>query len=561
MSATLSIIDDPCSAEGAVGVLDLALPATATLVQPTLPPRKPGRKLSICLINPRFEPSYWGFDFALPLYPGDKRSTMISGSLSALAGLSGEHDVTLVDENVEEIDWPSLSGYDIVGVTGMIVQKERMRQILLKLREAKIFTVVGGPLMSVQEEFFEGLCDVSFVGEAETTWPRFLDEFSHDLKTEKRYEQTTPTDMTQVPRPRFDKLKVSRYASAALQYSRGCPFQCEFCDIIVIYGRKPRVKEPEQLIAELDDLRTAGFHSAFIVDDNFIGNKKKAKALLEQIVPWMEEHKYPLRLTTEASIDLADDQELLDLMYRANFRSVFIGIETPRMASLKETKKFQNVRGDSLDAKLSRIQAAGLDINAGFIVGFDSDDKAIFEDQYRFIQDNGITLAMVGMLQAIPRTPLYTRLQAEGRLVEEDPSCNFVPKQMTRDELRQGYWDLVTRLYSPEAYLERYFKVCESKEYLDRRAAICRKAGEGKSLPTLGYGLTLLWTLFWALFRDGSLWKVGAVYARYFFTQQVVSQRGIIGFAQFMNRCVTHWHFYKFTRETTSGRLRAYNTV
>ena len=563
MSAALSIIDDPCSAEGVLGVIDLASPATATatLVQPTLPPRRPGRKLSICLINPRFEPSYWGFDFALPLYPGDKRSTMISGSLSALAGLCGEHDVTLVDENVEEIDWPSLSGYDIVGVTGMIVQKERMRQILVRLREAKIFTAVGGPLMSVQEEFFKGLCDVSFVGEAETTWPRFLDDFSHNLKTDTRYEQTTPTDMTLVPRPRFDKLKVSRYASAALQYSRGCPFQCEFCDIIVIYGRKPRVKEPEQLIGELEDLRQAGFHSAFIVDDNFIGNKKKAKALLEQIVPWMEEHKYPLRLTTEASIDLADDQELLDLMYRANFRSVFIGIETPRMDSLKETKKFQNVRGDSLDAKLARIQAAGLDINAGFIVGFDSDDKAIFEDQYRFIQDNGITLAMVGMLQAIPRTPLYARLQAEGRLVEEDPSCNFVPKQMTREELRKGYWELVTRLYTPESYLERYFKVCESKEYLERRAAICRKAGEGKWLPTLSYGLALLWTLFWALFRDGSLRKVGSVYARFFFTQKVVSQRGIIGFAQFMNRCVTHWHFYKFTREATAGRLRAYNTV
>ena len=568
MSTALSIVEDPCCTEELVGVVDLVSPpsaapahSTATLVEPALPRRQPGRKLSICLINPKFEPSYWGFDFALPLYPGDKRSTMISGSLSALAGLCGEHDVTLIDENVEAIDWPSLSGYDIVGVTGMIVQKERMRQILLRLRELKIFTAVGGPLMSVQEEFFKELCDVSFVGEAETTWPRFLDDFSHDVATDTRYEQTTPTDMTQVPRPRFDKLKVGRYASAALQYSRGCPFQCEFCDIIVIYGRKPRVKEPEQLVAELDDLRRAGFHSAFIVDDNFIGNKKKAKALLEQIVPWMEEHKYPLRLTTEASIDLADDSELLDLMYRANFRSVFIGIETPRMASLKETKKFQNVRGDSLEEKLSRIQAAGLDINAGFIVGFDSDDKAIFEDQYRFIQDNGITLAMVGMLQAIPRTPLYTRLQAEGRLVEEDPSCNFVPKQMTRDELRNGYWDLVTRLYTPEAYLERYFKVCESKEYLERRAAICRKAGEGKSLPTLGYGLTLLWTLFWALTRDGSLRKVGAVYARFFFAKKILSQRGIIGFAQFMNRCVTHWHFYKFTREATAGRLRAYNTV
>jgi radical SAM superfamily enzyme YgiQ (UPF0313 family) len=328
----------------------------------------------------------------------------------------------------------------------------------------------------------------------------------------------------------------------------------------VIYGRQPRVKEPEQLVAELDDMRRAGFHSAFIVDDNFIGNKKKAKALLHQLIPWMEQHNYPLRLTTEASIDLADDPELMELMYRANFRSVFIGIETPRLASLKETGKLQNLRGDSLGAKLARIQNAGFDINAGFIVGFDSDDKAIFDEQFRFIQENGITLAMVGMLVAIPRTPLYERLAREGRLVEEDPNCNFVPKQMSREELRAGYWDLLQRLYAPEAYLDRYFKVYEFPEHLRRRAEICRKAGEGKLLPTLGYGLALLWFLFWALLRDGSLRSVGRVYLKYFFTRNLRVRRGIIGFAQFMNRCVAHWHFYKFTREAISGRLRTYNS-
>jgi len=536
---------------------EIALP----LLDAEIATRPAAKQLSICLINPRFEPSYWGFDFALPLYPGNKRSTMISGSLTAVAGMCGDHDVHLVDENVEEIDWDALRHYDIVGVTGMNVQKMRTRQILLKLQELKVFTVVGGPFVSVQEEFFDGLCDVLFVGEAETTWPQFLDDFSRGLATERRYEQAQPTDMLTVTRPRFDLLKVDRYASGALQYSRGCPFQCEFCDIIVIYGRKPRVKDPDQLVAELDDMRRAGFHSAFIVDDNFIGNKKKAKALLEKLIPWMEEHGYPLRLTTEASIDLADDAELLDMMYRANFRSVFIGIETPRLESLSETKKFQNLRGDSLGDKLARIQRAGLDINAGFIVGFDSDDKAIFEDQFRFIQENGITLAMVGMLQAIPKTPLYERLKKDGRLVEEDPSCNFVPQQMTREELRQGYWDLVKRLYTPEAYLERYFKVYESPEYLERRAEICRKAGEGKHLPTLGYGLALLWSLFWALVWDGSLFSVGKVYAKYFFTRNLKHRRDIVGFAQFMNRCVTHWHFYKFTRELTTGRLRAYNTL
>ena len=485
------------------------------------PTSRPKKTLSICLINPRFDPSYWGFEYALPLYPGDKRSTMISGSLSSVAGLCGDHNVYLLDENVEEIDWESLGKYDIVGVTGMNVQKVRIRQILLRLRELKIFTVVGGPFVSVKESFFDGLCDVKFVGEAETTWPQFLDDYSRGKPTENRYEQSRPTDMTKVPRPRYDHLKVDRYATGALQYSRGCPFECEFCDIIVIFGRKPRVKDPDQLVAELDDMRRAGFHSVFIVDDNFIGNKKKAKALLVKLIPWMEQHNYPLRLTTEASIDLANDPELLDLMYRANFRSVFIGIETPRLESLNETKKFQNVRGDTLEAKLARIRNAGLDVNAGFIVGFDNDDKEIFEDQFRFIQENGITLAMVGMLQAIPRTPLYERLQREGRLVEEDPNCNFIPKQMTREELRQGYWELVKRLYTPEAFFDRYFKVYESPEYLQRRAEICRKAGEGKRLPTLGYGLALLWSLFWALWRDGSLTSVGKVYLKYFFTRNI----------------------------------------
>jgi radical SAM superfamily enzyme YgiQ (UPF0313 family) len=521
--------------------------------------RAPARTLSICLINPRFEPSYWGFEYALPLYPGDKRSTMISGSLPTVAGLCGDHHVRVLDENVEEIDWDSLRAYDIVGVTGMNVQKVRLREILVRLRELGIFTVVGGPFVSVKEEFFEGLCDVMFVGEAETTWPQFLDDFSRGKPTAKRYQQTMQTDMTKAPRPRYDLLKVDRYASGALQYSRGCPFQCEFCDIIVIYGRRPRVKRPEQLVTELDDMRQAGFKSAFIVDDNFIGDKKKAKALLTQIIPWMEQHDYPLRLTTEASINLADDPELLELMYQANFRSVFIGIETPRAASLEETKKFQNVRGDSLDAKLQRIQNAGLDVNAGFIVGFDSDDKAIFEDQFQFIQQNGITLAMVGMLQAIPTTPLYKRLEQENRLVDEESDCNFVPKQMTREELREGYLGLVQRLYTPQAFLDRYFKVYRLPEYLRRRAEICMKAGEGKRLATLSYGLVLLWSLCSTLLRDGSFISIGKVYLKYFFTRNLRYRRDIVGFAQFVNRCVTHWHFYKFTRELISGRLRNYN--
>jgi radical SAM superfamily enzyme YgiQ (UPF0313 family) len=533
--------------------------ATSTAAEVTAPPNK--RRLAICLINPKFEPSYWGFDYALPLYPGHRRCTMVTGALPTLAGLvPAGHEVVILDENVEGIDFEALRRFDVIGVTGMVVQKKRMKEILIELKARKIFAVVGGAYPSVDPRYFDGLCEVLFDGEAETTWPEFIDCYASGLAWKTVYTQTDRTDMTKVPRPRYDLLKVDRYASGSLQFSRGCPFQCEFCDIIVTFGRRPRTKRPKQVIDELEEMRRAGFFSVFIVDDNFIGNKKAAKELLRRIIPWQKQHRYAVRLSTEASVDVADDLELLELMYQANFRHIFIGIETPREASLRETKKYQNVRGDSLAAKLARIQNAGIDINAGFIVGFDNDDTAIFEDQFRFIQGNGIMLAMVGMLQAIPTTPLYDRLQKEGRLVESDPNCNIVPAQMTRDELKDGYQSLVRRLYTPEAFLERYFHAYRFPEYQRRRAAISNLGGEGRFFPTLGYALLLIWALFWALARDGSLSTVGSVYAWYFFRRNLRYRKDVIGLAQFANRCVTHWHFYRFTREAFAGRLRTFNS-
>lgn len=538
------------------------LPHAAVLETSDSKPAAPPRTLSICLINPRFEPSYWGFDYALPLYPGDKRCTMIAGALPTVAGLvPAPHQVTIIDENVEDLDFEALRRFDIVGVTGMIVQKKRMREILLRLKEMGVYAIVGGPYASVDRDFFEreDLARVIFSGEAEDTWPGFVEDFAAGRPVKLYYEQAERTDMTRVPRPRYDLLKVDRYASGALQFSRGCPFQCEFCDIIVTFGRKPRNKRPEQVIAELEDMVRAGFHSVFIVDDNFIGNKKAAKELLEQLVIWQEKNGYPVRLSTEASLNLADDPRLVELMYQANFRHVFMGIETPREDSLKEVKKFQNTHGDSIPQKLERIQRAGIDIHAGFIVGFDSDDHAIFEDQFRFIQDNGILLAMVGMLGAIPKTPLYDRLKKEGRLVEDDPNLNFVPKQMSRDELQRGYWKLVERLYTPENFLERYFRSYRLPEYHTRRAEISKKANEGKALPTFGYAVMLLGALTKTLWREGELTKVGRTYASYFKTN-LKYRRDIIGFAQYMNRCVTHWHFYKFTRLAIAGKLRTFNS-
>ena len=518
------------------------------------------RQLKICLINPKFEPSYWGLDYALPLYPGNKQCTMTTGALPHLAGLIPDHEVYLLDENVEKIDFNALRGFDIVGVTGMVVQRDRMKSILGRLCEMNIFTVVGGAYASVHEAFFDGLCDVIFSGEADDTWPAFVKEFAAGRAYQKIYTQEKRTVMTTLPKPRYDLLKVDRYASGSVQFSRGCPFKCEFCDIIVTFGRQPRTKEPEQLLEELEDMRKVGFFSCFIVDDNFIGDKKAAKDLLLLIIPWQQKHGYPLRLTTEASINLADDAELLELMYLANFRSVFIGIETPRLASLNGTKKYQNTSGGSLEEKMARIRNAGLDINGGFIIGFDQDDITIMEEQYRFIQDNGILLAMVGMLVAVPKTPLFERLELEGRLRMDDPNCNIVPKLMTTGELQQGYWDLLTRLYTPQAFLDRYFRVFSFPEFNRRRAEICIKANEGKNIPTLAYGLILLWNLLRALIKDGSLRSVGSIYLGYFFGRSVSHRNDIVGFAQYMNRCATHWHFYKFTREGVAGRLRLFNS-
>ncbi len=311
----------------------------------------------IVLINPRFEVSFWGMEHALPFM--GKRANLPVACLPLLAALTpSEHRVTLMDENVEPIDWERCARADIVGITGMSVQRFRMREILAELKARGCFTVVGGPLVTVSEDYFEGLADAIFIGEAEQTWPQFLSEWQQGLH-QYRYEQLEKSDMSKVPTPRFDLLKMKHYAFGSLQFSRGCPFQCEFCDIIVTFGRRPRIKTVEQVLAELDAMHRSGVYAAFIVDDNLIGNKRAIKPILQAVADWQKARGYPLALFTEASIDLADDPELLDIMREGNFIAVFIGIESPNEESLRETKKFQNVRqGGTLLEKVHRIQDA-----------------------------------------------------------------------------------------------------------------------------------------------------------------------------------------------------------
>jgi radical SAM superfamily enzyme YgiQ (UPF0313 family) len=394
--------------------------------------------------------------------------------LPLLAALTpAEHTVTLIDENIEALPWDRLARADIVGVTGMSVQRQRMFEILTELKSRGVFTVVGGPWVSVQEDYFGELADVIFVGEAEETWPRFLTEW-REGRHQYRYEQSEKTDMTTLPVPRFDLLKMQHYLFGSLQFSRGCPFQCEFCDIIVTFGRRPRLKTSAQVIAELEALRRQKIEIAFIVDDNLIGNKKAIKVLLRDLIDYQRANGYPFDFFTETSLDLAEDDELLELMVEANIISVFVGIESPNEKSLQETKKYQNVRpaGGTILERVHKIQGAGLEVWCGMILGFDNDDRTIFEAQKAFLKAARINTVMIGMLHAIPKTPLHARLAKEGRLDPQDEpeyGTNVIPLQMSREELRDGYLHVMQALYDPQAYFERLEDL-----YLKAKMPFCR---------------------------------------------------------------------------------------
>jgi len=512
------------------------------------------RRLSVCIVNPRYEPSFWGFDFARPLLPGRKRYSNVTGALPALAALAPPHcDVVLLDENVEPIDFEALRRFDVIGVTGMIVQAARMEEILRALRSLPAVKVVGGAYVSVAEEAFAGLVDARFIGEAEETWPAFLTALAAGEPIADRYQQAGRSDMTKVPTPRFDLVRAESYWLASVQFSRGCPFQCEFCDIITIFGRRPRVKRPAQMLAELEAVRRAGFRSCFFSDDNFIGNKREAKALLREVIEWQRAEGYPLQFYTEASVDLADDPELIHLMAEANFRQVFVGIESPDRAALQETLKLQNLRGDSLPAKIQRIRDGGLVVIAGFIVGFDSDDEGVFDRQFDFIQETGVAQAAVGLLTPIPTTPLYARLEAEGRLDFADPDVIFRPQRMTREALKAGHAALLRRLYEPEAYLGRLFHGYRGSPAFRRRRAEmdAREAPRrtfGSRVASALAGAVGAWRLARALFAAGRLRRLGSAYLRAWSELNRPLAGDALGFAMFVHVCIIHWHFYNVIR-------------
>jgi len=362
--------------------------------------------VKIYLIAPRNPESFWTFDRVLPSL--NKRCIYPNLSLPTVAGLTPrEHDIVLCDENVEPIDFDTDA--DIVGVTGYVIHKKRMFEIIAVFRRRGKFVVVGGPFASLCPEELRGKVDVIFVDEAEYTWPQFLQDYAAGT-WQAEYRQDEKPSMLDSPLPRFDLLKIDRYRTMTIQFARGCPFNCEFCDIIVMYGRRPRTKSVPQVMAEVKEIYRLGLRQIFVVDDNFIGNKREAKELLKAITEWQKAHGYAVEFMTEVSLNVAQDDELLRLMKQANFGTIFVGIESPRVASLEETKKHQNVREDILTS-VHRIQKAGIQVMAGMIVGFDNDDPSIFDEQFQFIQDARIPISMTGMLNAMPKTPLYARLK------------------------------------------------------------------------------------------------------------------------------------------------------
>lgn len=415
-------------------------------------PAPASARVRLLLVNPRFPESFWSFRWGLEKILPGKRALNPPLGLATLAALCPPHwDVRIVDENVEPV--PLEPEADIVGVCGMAVQHPRQRELLEYYRARGCYVVAGGSFASLCPERFAGLVDTVVAGESEYIWPQFCRDFERGA-ARPEYREDGTVSLEDTPVPRFDLLRLERYTSVSLQFSRGCPFRCDFCDIIVMFGRQPRTKRPEQIGRELDLLRARGVKSVFFVDDNLIGNRKTAKELLRYLIEYQARHGYAFRFGTEASINLADDAELLRLFRAANFAWVFIGIESPDSASLQESNKTQNLKRDLLSA-IQQVYAHGIDVLAGFIVGFDNDTLATFERQREFIERSGIQVAMVGLLTALPRTPLYRRLEREGRLLPDTEhgdntrlGTNFVPLRMDYDDMVQGYHGLYRQLFS-----------------------------------------------------------------------------------------------------------------
>jgi radical SAM superfamily enzyme YgiQ (UPF0313 family) len=409
------------------------------------------------LVYPAYPDTFWSFKHVLP-FVSKKAAFPPLGLLTVAALLPPDWELRLVDANVAPLTDADIAWADAVLVSAMIVQAPKAREIIARAKEAGKLVIAGGPAFAAQRETFPGV-DHFILGEAEEIMAEFTDDLCRGV-ARAEYQAPGRPDLSAAPVPLWSLLNLDDYVSMSVQYSRGCPFDCEFCGIMALNGRRSRVKSPDQMLREMQSLYDAGWRrTVFVVDDNFIGNMAHVKELLPRLADWQKSHGYPYRLMTEASINLAADEELMEMMSAANFHKVFIGIETPCTDSLVECGKKQNVKADLSEA-VRTIHRHGMQVMGGFIVGFDHDTPSIFGQQSRFIQDIGVVTAMVGVLNALPQTRLWQRLQAENRLFgsfsgENTDAClNFIPS-MGREVLLDGYKRLLGVIYSPERYYRR----------------------------------------------------------------------------------------------------------
>jgi radical SAM superfamily enzyme YgiQ (UPF0313 family) len=457
--------------------------------------------MKILLVYPRYPDTFWSFRHALKFL--SKKATFPPlGLLTVAAMLPAEWEKRVVDLNVNALTDENIKWADYVFLSSMVVQKESAKEVITRSRELNVKVVAGGPLFTTGYEEFPEV-DYFVLGEAEVTLPLFLADLAKG-SLQHIYASDERPDISRTPIPAWSLLNMKNYSAMSLQYSRGCPFDCDFCDIIVLNGHKPRTKGSQQTVDELEALYDHGWRgSLFVVDDNFIGNKKKLKEeTLPAMIAWSKQRKYPFTFFTEASINLADDDELMELMAEAGFNRVFIGIETPNEDSLVECNKVQNSNRD-LAAAVKIIQNHGFEVQGGFILGFDNDPASIFRKQISFIQKTGIATAMVGLLNAPNGTKLYKRLKNENRLLKNftgdntDFSINFVPK-MKYETLLAGYKNVLDTIYSSRQYYERV--VTFLKEYKPRKTA-------GISKLRFSH-ITSMTKTFWFL----GVWDKGRIY-------------------------------------------------
>jgi radical SAM superfamily enzyme YgiQ (UPF0313 family) len=434
-----------------------------------------GKKHAL-LIYPEFATSFWSFKYALH-YLGKQSSMPPLGLLTLANMFPTDYTLRLVDMNVHPLTDADLAWADLVCTSTMIVQRTSLEQVIARAKRAGKPVVAGGPHPTSYWEEMQNV-DYFLLGEVEATFPRFLHDLEQGTARHLYVPQERPA-ITQTPLPRYELINMRAYSSMLLQFSRGCPFDCEFCDITKLYGRVPRTKTPEHMLAEFELLYDLGWRGAlFLVDDNFIGNRRAALRLLRALIPWQRERHYPFTLCTEASMNLVEHDELMEAMIQAGFTSVFVGIETPTPAALLTTKKKQNVRTDDPDYPLHAVhtlQAKGFEVMGGFILGLDGETPEVFDLHIRFIQQAAIPVAMEGLLTALKGTDLYQRLAREGRLRGDstgnnvDTHLNFVP-EMPEAVLTAGYTRVLNTIY--DRRLEQYFARCWTLlQHLDRRHA------------------------------------------------------------------------------------------